>query len=327
MARGEFELIEAYFAPLAAGHVGTFDLKNDAGLLSHRLDQSLVSTVDCLVEGVHFRADDPPADVARKALRVNLSDLAAMGAVPVAYLLAIALPSPLDESWLESFSKGLAQDQAEFGIYLLGGDTTRTPGPRSLSVTALGTVPARRCLERATAGPGDLVFVSGTLRDAALGLKALLGSLDGLEAEPRELLVSRYRLPQPRLDLGPALLAGGLATAAIDVSDGLVADMGHIAEDSGLGAELARDRLPLSEAARKALASDETLWAEILTGGDDYELLFTVARDDAEKVEVLSDELGLELTEIGRMTQGQGVAVSDPDGRPMTLEAPGWRHF
>ena len=139
--------------------------------------------------------------------------------------------------------------------------------------------------------------------------------------------MSRYRLPQPRLDLGPALLADGLATAAIDVSDGLVADIGHIAEDSGLAAELARDRLPLSEAARKVLATDGAHWIEILTGGDDYELLFTVARDDAEKVRTLSIELGLELTEIGRMTQGQGVAVLDPDGHPMALEAPGWRHF
>ena len=283
--RGEFELIEALFAPLAAGDPGTFGLKNDAALIGHGPGESLVATADCLVEGVHFRSGDPARDVARKALRVNLSDLAAMGARPRGYLLTLSLPKPLDETWLAAFADGLALDQAEFGLTLLGGDTTRTPGPRSLSVTALGTVPAGRCLQRSTAKAGDLICVSGQLGDAALGLKVLEGGLDDLGDSDRAVLAGRYRLPQPRIALGRALLEEGLASAALDISDGLLGDLEHIVAASELGAEVERDAIPLSPAAGRAMEmATRAGWADILTGGDDYELLFTIAPEDRGKL-------------------------------------------
>ncbi len=328
-SRGEFELIEALFAPLAAGDPGTFGLKNDAALISHGPDESLVATADCLVEGVHFRAGDAGGDVARKALRVNLSDLAAMGARPRGYLLTLSLPTPLEESWLEAFAVGLALDQAEFGLTLLGGDTTRTPGPRTLSVTALGTVPAGRCLQRGTARPDDLIVVSGHLGDGALGLKVLEGELDGLDELDKAALAARYRLPQPRLALGRALLMEDLASAALDISDGLLGDLGHITKASGLAAEIKRDAIPLSPEARRALdLAAGAGWADILTGGDDYELLFTLSPERREELQALSDKLDLPLSEIGRIAAGQGaVTLRDAKGRAIDLPTAGWQHF
>jgi len=325
--RGEFALIAHYFAPLAAGAAGAQGLRNDGALFDLEPEESAVVTVDAMVAGVHFLPDDPPDLVARKLLRVNLSDLAAMGAVPRGYLMTMALSRATEEGWVAAFVAGLAEDQREFGIALLGGDTVSTPGPLTLSLTALGAVPRGRSLKRATAGPGDLVFVSGSIGDGALGLKVLQGDLTNLSEAQRSALAGRYRLPQPRLALGQRLLSTGLASAALDVSDGLVADLGHIAEESGLGAEVVAELVPLSEAGAAAVGAAPELRRTALCGGDDYELLFTVQPARAAEVAAFSAELNLPLARIGRMTEAPTLRVLDAAGRLLDLAETGWTHF
>ncbi len=323
----EFELIARYFAPLARGSAGAEGLADDAAFIDVDPAMELVVTADALVAGVHFRPEDPPGLVARKALRVNLSDLAAKGARPLGYLLTIALPRHLDAAWVEAFCAGLAADQAEYGITLMGGDTTSTPGPLTLSITAFGTVPRGRALKRRAARAGDAVVVSGTIGDAALGLLALGGELKTLPAAQRDALIDRYHLPRPRTALGPLLAQSGNVHAAIDVSDGLVADLGHICETSGLGAEIEAARVPLSDAARTALAAAPELRRTILGGGDDYEILLTAPPGRVAALDEEAARLGLALTVIGRMTAGSAVRVVDEAGREIALECPGFRHF
>lgn len=325
--RGEFDLIRRYFAPLAAGAPGALGLTDDAALLSPPPGRDLALAADALVEGVHFLSQDPPDLVARKLLRVNLSDLAAMGAAPLAYLVTAAWPRDRDEAWIAAFAEGLARDQEIFSVTLLGGDTTATDGPLTLSLTAVGTLPAGRSLQRGTARAGDLLFVSGTIGDAALGLKLLRNELDGLPAEAREALIARYRLPEPRLALGQALLTEELATAAIDVSDGLLADIGHIAETSGLGARIEASAVPLSPAAAQAVADDPALRLALLGAGDDYELAFATTPASAGDLGQLARRLDLPLTRVGVLEAGEGVQVVDPAGRPLSVETAGWTHF
>lgn len=318
----EFERIARFLAPLAADWPGAMGLADDAALVDAPPGQTLVVTADALVAGVHFRGDEPAELIAAKLLRVNLSDLAAMGARPLAYLITLALPVTVDDDWLGRFADGLAREQAEFGISLIGGDSVATPGPACLSLTAIGAVPAGRALRRDGARAGDRVFVSGTVGDAALGLIALRDGLDTLGEAERAWLIERYRLPRPRVALGQRLL--GLAHAAQDVSDGLVADLGHICAASGVAAVIEADRLPLSPAARAALPAVGL--APVLGGGDDYELVFTVAPGDRRRVAGLAGELELALTEIGRIRRGRGVRVVDRDGREIPVPEPGYRH-
>ncbi|MEX0809730.1 MAG: thiamine-phosphate kinase [Dongiaceae bacterium] len=324
---GEFDLIAKYFAPLAAGMPGAAGLGNDGATFGPNPGHEIVVTVDALTEGVHFLPDDPPGDIARKMLRVNLSDLAAMGARPLGYVMTTALSERVNEVWIAAFTAGLAADQKEFGIGLLGGDTTATPGPIALTLTAFGEVATGRELLRSAAKAGDLILVSGAIGDGLLGLMALREQIPGIAAADRDALVARFRLPQPRLSLGAALSERGLARCAIDVSDGLVADLGHIAKQSGLAAEIRADRVPLSEAARHAIEADADLLPRVLTGGDDYELLFTIAPDKRDAVAGLARELGLDLTEIGSMKWGEFVRVVDAHGRALALGDSGWRHF
>jgi thiamine-monophosphate kinase len=321
----EFDLIAEIFAPLASGTPGAFGLTDDAAVIDVAPGRRLVATVDAMVAGVHFLADDPPADVGRKLLRVNLSDLAAMGAEPLGYVMATVLPADLDFDWLKGFAAGLADDQARFGVGLYGGDTTSTPGPLTLSLTAFGQAVPGAELRRSGARPGDRIYVSGTIGDAALGLEALQGKLPGLAEDARAYLAGRYRLPTPRVALGQGLV--GLATSAIDISDGLAADLGHICETSGVRGVVAAPEVPLSDAARCALAADPGLLADILSGGDDYELLFTAPPEAAGPLGALARELALPLTEIGRIEAGTGVRMVDGAGREIALEHPGFRHF
>ncbi|MGH6952604.1 MAG: thiamine-phosphate kinase, partial [Alphaproteobacteria bacterium] len=314
----EFALIARFFRPLAAGEPGAFALTDDAAVIAPPPGCELVVTTDMVVAGVHFLPDDPARLVAKKVLRVNLSDLAAMGARPRAYLLAAAFPRTLGEDWLAEFAGGLGEDQAAFGVTLIGGDTTATDGPLTLSVTALGEVRAGSAIRRAGARAGDSIYLSGTLGDGALGLRVLTGGLAGLPEAARAALVGRYRVPEPRVSLGVRLV--GLAHAAIDVSDGLMADLGHIAEASGVAAEVEASTLPFSSAARAALEADPALLAAALAGGDDYELLFTVDPGSDSSVRELSDALGLALTRIGRVRAGAGVRVLDRSGAPIALE-------
>jgi thiamine-monophosphate kinase len=317
---GEFEFIAAQLRPLAAGTAGALDLEDDAALLDPPPGMSLVLTKDAMVAGVHFLEDDPPAQIAQKLLRVNLSDLAAMGAAPVGYLLALARPKALSDDWLAEFGDGLAADQRTFGIGLLGGDTVSTPGPLTLSLTAFGQVPKGEALRRRGARPGDDLFVSGTLGDGALGLLVLQGKLDP-PADDRAFLIERYRLPQPRLALGQALR--GLAHAALDISDGLLADLGHILETSGVGAELLADQLPLSAAARDLPGARDAA----LAGGDDYELLFAVPAQRRGEIPALARRLDLPLTQIGQIKAGKELRVLDAAGREIRSPRTGWQHF
>ena len=324
---GEFELIKRYLAPLAGAAPGALGLRDDAAVIDPPAGTELVLTADALIEGVHFLSDDPPDRVGRKLLRVNLSDLAAMGARPLGYLMTVAWPQPPEETWVAAFAAGLEEDQKTYGLTLLGGDTTRTPGPLSLSLTALGAVPAGRALMRSAAAEGDLVYVSGSIGDGALGLEVCRGGLMQLAEEQRAYLADRYRLPRPRLDLGQALVESGLSRAAIDVSDGLAADLGHLLEVSGLSAEVDTPALPLSGAAKAALAADPALLGRLITGGDDYELLFTVAPGREKEVAALSDRLELALTRIGRLAAGSGLTVRDAAGKALALVSGGWTHF
>jgi thiamine-monophosphate kinase len=328
MGLGEFERIARFFKPLAQGMPGALDLADDAALLDPGPGRDLVVTTDAMVESVHYLAGEDPARLARKLLRVNLSDLAAKGATPLAYTLTTALPPQPDEGWIARFVEGLAADQAEYGIGLLGGDSVKTPGPAMLSVTAFGTVPRGAMLRRAGARPGDDLYVSGTLGDGALGLRAARGELAGLAADAVEALALRYHLPQPRLALGRALL--GLAHAAMDLSDGLPGDLPHICDASGVAAEVELALLPLSAAARAAIVADSGLQAMAWGGGDDYELLFSAPVTARAAIDAAAGAADTPVTRIGRILSsqgaGQGVCLLDPAGRPVeTLQ--GWQHF
>lgn len=321
MSLGEFAFIRERLSPLAGGSAASLGLTDDAALLDPPPPGSqLVLTKDAMVGGVHFLTDDPPRGIAQKLLRVNLSDLAAMGAEPQGYLLAIARPGELDDAWLEAFTDGLAEDQREFGVTLLGGDTTSTGGPLVLSVTALGTVPRGQALRRNGARPGDDIWVSGTLGDAALGLRALRGT-SSPPATAAVALIDRYRRPRPRLALGVALR--GVASAALDVSDGLLADLEHIAEASEVGATVEASGLPLSPA---ALAVPDHVEAA-LAGGDDYELLFTAPPERRPDLDAVSRRLILPLTRIGTVEPAPGVRAIDREGRLIALGRAGWTHF
>ena len=319
MPEGEFEFIARRLRPLATDP-GALDLIDDAALLDPTPDKQLVLAKDAMVAGVHFLEGDPPGQIAKKLLRVNLSDLAAMGAAPLGYLLALARSREIADDWLAEFCAGLAADNAAFGIGLLGGDTVSTPGPLTLSLTAVGEVPKGAALLRSGARAGDDIWVSGTLGDAALGLKVLQGELE-VAVDARAALIAHYRLPQPRLALGQALR--GVAGAAIDISDGLVADLGHILEASGVGAELRADQLPLSAAARHLPGARDAA----LAGGDDYELLFTASPARRAEIAALARRLGLPLTCIGQIRAGSDLSILDAAGQEIKVAKRGWQHF
>lgn len=322
----EFTLIEEVFVPLASAASGALALKDDAALYRASDGCETVLTVDAIVEGVHFLPGDPPESVARKLLRVNLSDLAAKGAVPKGYLLVTAWAEDTDLDWIRRFAKGLAGDQERYGVSLWGGDTVRTPGPLTLSLTAIGEVPCGAMLRRSGACPGDGIYVSGALGDAALGLEVLKGAVNGLGIEDADFLVHRYREPEPRVSLGPRL--AGLAGASLDVSDGLFADLGHICEVSAVGARIEKDRLPLSQAARRAIEAHEDLFPLIPGGGDDYELLFTVPPGREREIKAAAAEASVPVTRIGEvLEQGQGISLVDASGRSIPLKRLGYRHF
>lgn len=317
----EFALIARHFRPLAGE--GALGLADDAAVLDVPAGRRLVIAADAMVEGVHFLPEDPPATVGRKLLRVNLSDLAAMGAAPLGYLMTTSFARGTSEAWIAGFVEGLAEDQRAFGIAALGGDTTATPGPTCLSLTILGTVAPDALLTRAGSCVGDDVWVSGTIGDGALGLLVLRGEVAG-DAEGH--LARRYRLPEPRMALGQAI--AGFAHAGLDVSDGLVQDLGHLCRAAGCGAVIEAAAVPLSAAARGVVAGEPGLLPALLTGGDDYELLFAAAPADRALVEARAAAAGVGVTRIGRFVAGAAeVVVSGPDGRPMALARGGWSHF
>jgi thiamine-monophosphate kinase len=320
---GEFERIRRFFTPLAGP--GGLGLLDDAALIDCPPGRRLVATADALVAGVHYLADDPPDLVARKLLRVNLSDLAAMAARPLSYVLTTALPAALGSAWLADFARGLAADQRRFGVALLGGDSVATEGPAVLSLTAFGEVAAGAEIRRGGARPGDRIWVSGTIGDACLGLAVLRGAHPELSPEQRAMLVGRFRVPEPRTELGPRLV--GIADAMIDVSDGLVADLGHICETSGVGAVLELAALPLSPAARLVAAGEPAMLPRLACGGDDYELLFAAPPEADGRIVALAAELGLPITAVGRVESGDRVRLLDRQGREIAIASGGYRHF
>lgn len=320
---GEFGRIRRFFAPLAGS--GGLELRDDAALIACEPGKQLVVTVDALVAGVHYLPNDPPDLVARKLLRVNLSDLAAMGARPRYYLLTTALPASLGDGWVEKFAAGLGEDQHRYGIDLLGGDSVATEGPAVLSLTAIGEVAAGSEIRRRGARTGDQIWVSGTIGDAFLGLRVLRGGYPGLPTEERSALIQRFQLPEPRVELGPQLV--GIAHAMLDVSDGLVADLGHICDASQVGATVALPQLPLSPPARQVIADVSEMAAQLATAGDDYELLFTAPPRASEEVRRLSAELHLPITMIGTIESRAGVRLVGADGKRIPVAVGGYRHF
>lgn len=321
---GEFELIARYFAPLAARFPGAAGLKNDIAVLSLPPGYELIVKTDAVIAGVHFLPGDPPELIAKKALRVNLSDIAAGGGAPLAYQMALCLPSDWTEAWIARFVEGLADDQKIYGIDLCGGDTTSTPGPLTVSITAFGTVAIGQAMGRNGARPGDDIWVTGTIGDAQIGLALSRSGLKPLDARSTDYLVDRYRLPQPRLSLAHHLFT--TAHASIDVSDGLVADLGHICSASGVGAVIESSAVPLSAPVRELVGRDPTVLPSLLTGGDDYEILFTASSDMRQAIGVLARQLGFPITCIGRIVAGGNVSVMR-FGTRLGLDKQGFRHF
>jgi thiamine-monophosphate kinase len=326
---GEERLIARYFRPLAK-HPGAFGLLDDAAAVVPPKGCDLVLTTDGLISGVHFFPDDPAHTVAKKALRVNLSDLAAKGAAPLGFLLALALPRNTDASWLKRFTRGLKEDAAAFVFPLLGGDTDRTPGPLSISVVAVGAVPHGQIIRRSGARTGHAVVVTGSVGDSALGLMLRrapgLAKRWGLSSRHREYLADRYLLPQPRTAIAAVLRRH--AAASMDISDGLVGDLTKLCRTSKVAAEIEIERVPLSDAARAALGSEPSLMETLLTGGDDYEVLATMPGTELAAFRRAALKHGIAVTQIGKVVAGAGEArFMDTQKTQIAFARPAYSHF
>ena len=324
----EFEIISRYFAPLATDKAA-LGLKDDAAVLVVPDRQELVISCDTLVESVHFLADDPADTVGHKVLAVTLSDLAAKGARPYAYLLALSLPPETTAAWLAAFASGLGELQREAGISLIGGDTTATPGPLSITVTGLGQVLHSHVVLRYGAKPGDRLYLTGTIGDACLGLRLLrdpsLAQTWGLSETDTAFLIERYREPIARTSC--ALLVRNFGQAAIDVSDGLVGDIEKLCAVSHTGARIETAAVPLSAAGKKAVASDSVFLNELITAGDDYEIVVAVAAASAADFEAEVARTGSRVTLIGEITDEKaGVLAVNDAGEPLQLAKSGFRH-
>jgi len=323
----EEELIARFFAPIAAP--GACGLKDDAAAIQPRAGYDLVVTADAVVADVHFLTSDPAASIARKALGVNVSDLAAKGAAPVGFVLTLALPDDWTAEWLEQFAAGLGEAASEWGCPLLGGDTVRANGPLSISITALGEVPAGGIVRRTTARAEDHICVSGTIGDAALGLQLLSGPTppwaSSLSEIQRAFLIDRYRHPSPRTRLAP--LVGRYASAAMDVSDGLAGDVAKMMRASGVSAQIDLSRLPLSDAARRILQIHPAAMDRIATGGDDYEILFCVADSNLGALKSAAAQAGTEVTVIGQVIQGDAATVFRYGTEEHRFERTSFSHF
>lgn len=323
---GEDNIVQEFLAPLAAGFPGAFGLQDDCAVLAPAPGCELVVKTDPIIAGVHFLAQADPADIAWKALAVNVSDLAAKGAEPVAYLMALALPHAPQRAWMQQFADGLGQAQQAFGCHLIGGDTDRTPGLLTVSITAFGSVAAGKMVRRGAARPGDQLFVTGTLGDAALGLGLLaqpaLAAQLSLRAADVAALTRRHSRPQPRLQLVPLLRSH--AGAAMDLSDGLVKDCRRLCAASGVGARLRQGDVPLSPQVENAGPDWQR---QALTGGDDYEVLAAVPPAQASAFLADAAALQFRVTRIGEIIDGEGVTVERPDGTVLEFASAGWDHF
>jgi len=321
---GEFELIRNFFAPLSGNIAGAFGLTDDVAVLTAPEGHDIVVKTDAIVEGVHFHRSDPPGTIAKKALRVNISDFAAKGARPGAWLLALALPDWPDTSWFERFVRGLAEDQEVFAVALAGGDTVRTSGMLTIVVTMTGFVPDGAVIRRAGAAAGDIVYVTGTIGDAGGGFDLIQASARRHTAWQEE-LISRYLIPRPRLAFGQALR--GLASAALDVSDGLIADLGHLADVSRVRVEIAAESIPLSPALRQLYGDDLASIMRAATAGDDYEIAFTAPPAKSSAIAKAALQTKTDVTAVGRVVAGAGAVMLDAQGREVTFIHKGYTHF
>jgi thiamine-monophosphate kinase len=326
-ASGEDTLIARYFKPLASDP-GAFNLVDDAAILKTP-GEDIVATTDAIVEGVHFLADDPPDTIARKALRVNLSDLAAKGATPAGFVLTLALRRA-DDAWLTPFAQALGEDATHFSCPLLGGDTVSTPGPLMISITAFGRAPAGRMVRRSGAKPGDRVMVTGTIGDAALGLEVLKGGAAAAalanDSAAKAMLIARYRVPEPRSALARAVREH--ANGAMDVSDGLAGDLAKLCAASDVSAAIDAPSIPLSAVASGLLARGTIGIEALVSGGDDYEILCTIPEDRLEAFVREAGRAGVAVTSIGTMIAGSGIArILDAQGREIPLKRRSYSHF
>ena len=321
---GEDRLIAKYFRPLAR-HPGALGLGDDAAFITPAPGTDMVLKTDAIIGGVHFFPDDPAEAVARKALRVNLSDLAAKGATPLGFLLSLALPKDIDEDWIAAFARGLAEDAERYACPLFGGDTDRTPGPATISIAAFGSVPEGTMVLRGGAMVGDIIVVTGSIGDAALGLKLRSGAQWKLDRVQREHLLSRYLLPQPRNALSEALRTN--ANAAMDVSDGLAGDLAKLCAASDVAAEIEVARVPLSDAAKAVLADNPNLMETVLTGGDDYEIVCAVSPGKLSAFFAAAQAAHVPVTEIGKVVAGEGAHFRAADGKKLTFAHASYSHF
>ncbi len=325
----EHAIIARYFAPLARAEEGALGLLDDTACLTPSEEEDWLVTTDMLVAGVHFFPDDAPGDIAHKLLAVNVSDIVAKGGEASRYTLSLALPATMDSAWLADFAQGLGSAQNRFGCVLVGGDTVATPGPLTLSLTLLGRLPRGSMVQRTGAQEGDRVYMTGSVGDAALGLKLrqnpTLGARWELTEDQRKAFLSAYLRPMPPTALAPILRAH--ATAAMDVSDGLMGDFRKLCQASGLGGEIETRRLPLSQGAQQALSQDPELWAAVLTGGDDYQVLATIPPERATDFEEACHDAGVSVATIGRMVaQDKGVYACDEQGRKVHLPRESYEH-
>jgi thiamine-monophosphate kinase len=321
---GEDRLIARFFQPIAT-HPGALGLSDDAAFIKPPPACDLVLKTDAIIGGVHFFADDAARDVARKALRVNLSDLAAKGATPLGFLLSLALSKEVGDDWLAGFAEGLRADAQLFGCPLFGGDTDRSPGPITISIAMFGSVPEGRMVRRAGANPGDRVFVSGTIGDASLGLALRQGASWQLSDVQRQYLASRYVLPQPRNALADAVRA--CASAAMDVSDGLAGDFAKLCRTSSVAAVVDVARVPFSDATKAVLAADPAMLETALTGGDDYEIVCAVPAAKAESFRAAARAARVAVTEIGEIEAGEGVRFLGASGQALSFKRASFSHF
>jgi thiamine-monophosphate kinase len=314
----EFDLIARHFTRPAANAV--LGVGDDCALIDVTNGMDLAVSTDTMVSGTHFFPDVDPEHLGHKALAVNLSDIAAMGAMPYWATLALTLPN-VNHDWLAAFAKGFFDLAQEYNVSLIGGDTTR--GPLTMTVTIMGEVPAGAALRRGNAKPGNDVWVSGNIGDAALAVAHRHGRLVLSEDDYREAVMRLYE-PSPRVNLGQALR--GLATSAIDVSDGLLADLTHICRLSGVGATVELGAIPVSSIGAKHIGADAGRTA-IVAGGDDYELCFTAHPNSRDSIEDLTDMLGIPLTRIGQIKRGKGVSLLGSDGKAVKVDGRGYDHF
>lgn len=334
----ERDIIKKFVIPISDSQDYNLTCDNDAAVIEFPAGRQIVVTSDVLIEGVHFLPSDPPELIAKKAIRVNLSDLAAMGAHPIGYTLCLTMSKVFDEVWMAKFVEGLSSDHRAFHISLIGGDITKYDGPLHISITALGDTAEGQALTRTNAQPGDRIYVTGTIGDAVLGLAVLKGELKGLKQEYEDYLVSRYHLPASRHILGQNLVQ--IAHAATDISDGLISDLGLICEASDLCAYVRIDRVPFSKAAQKAASCmdiDQHAYIQmLLAGGDDYELIFTASPGDCDHIDYLANRYNVPITCIGHLgalpethqdiDNVSFVTLLDEKGDIIKFERQGYQH-